>query len=128
MCPIPLAPFPKEGGKLKNLERRVVTLPRLRAVLPKEKKLKKGFETPTPEIHEAWGNWFASIADKIVDSGNPFGAAREITQAGSKELPLGLDSITGYSIINAENLDEAEEIAKTCPIITGIRVYEAMSM
>ena len=87
-----------------------------------------GFQTPTPEIIDAWGKWFESIGDKIVDSGSPLGAAREITRDGSKELPLGVDSITGYTIINAENIDEAEEIAKTCPIITGIRVYEAMSM
>ena len=87
-----------------------------------------GFQTPTPEIIDAWGKWFESIGDKIVDSGNPLGAAREITRNGSKELPLGVDSITGYLIINAENIDEAEEIAKTCPIITGMRVYEAMSM
>ena len=90
--------------------------------------LSVGFVTPTPEIEDAWGKWFESIGDKIVDGGSPFGAAREITRDGSKELPLGLDSITGYVIINAENLDEAEKIAKTCPIITGMRVYEAMSM
>ena len=87
-----------------------------------------GFIPPTPEIIDAWGKWFESIADKIVDGGSPFGRGIEITRDGSKELPLGLDSITGYTIINAENIDEAEEIAKTCPIITGMRVYEAMSM
>ncbi len=87
-----------------------------------------GFETPTPEILEAWGKWFQSIEDKTVDGGSPFGSGIEITRDGTKELPVGLDSITGYTIINAENIEEAEKIAKTCPIITGIRVYEAMSM
>jgi hypothetical protein len=87
-----------------------------------------GFETPTPEIQEAWGKWFASIGDKIVDSGSPLGAGREVTKNGTKELPLGVNSITGYTIINAESIDEAEQIAKTCPIITGMRIYEAMSM
>jgi hypothetical protein len=87
-----------------------------------------GFETPTPQIQEAWGRWFASIADKIVDSGSPLGQGREVTKNGTKELPRGLDSITGYTIIKAESLDEAEQIAKTCPIITSMRVYEAMSM
>ena len=87
-----------------------------------------GFETPTPEIMEAWGKWFASIGDKMIDSGNPLGAGREITHAGIKELPLGLDSITGYMMIKAESLNEAEQIAKTCPIITAVRVYKAMSM
>ena len=55
-----------------------------------------GFTPPTPEIMDAWGKWFESIADKMVDSGNPLGAGREITRDGSaKELPLGLASITG---------------------------------
>lgn len=90
--------------------------------------LHKGFVTPTPEIGEAWGAWFASIADHIVDSGSPFGSAREITEAGTRDLPLDLDALTGYTIINAADLDEATAIASTCPFITGIRVYEAMSM
>jgi len=87
-----------------------------------------GFETPTQEIQEAWGKWFASIGDKMVDSGSPLGPGREISHSGTKELPLGKESLTGYCIINADNLDEAEKIAKGCPIITSIRVYEAMSM
>jgi len=87
-----------------------------------------GFETPTQEIMDAWGKWFASIGDKMINPGNPLGPGREITRTGTKELPLGLDSLTGYMIINAENIDEAEKIAKECPIITSIRVYEAMSM
>ena len=90
--------------------------------------LSVGFVPPTPEIAEAWGKWFESIADKIVDGGSPLGHGREITHSGTKELPLGLDSITGYTLINAESLDEAEEIAKACPIITGMKVYEAGSM
>ncbi|GMQ78481.1 MAG: hypothetical protein BMS9Abin02_0995 [Anaerolineae bacterium] len=90
--------------------------------------LSYGFETPTQEIMDAWGNWFASIGDKMVDSGSPFASGREITHNGTKELSLDLDAVTGYLIINAENMDEAEKIAKNCPIITSIRVYEAMSM
>jgi hypothetical protein len=64
----------------------------------------------------------------MVDSGNPFGAGREITHTGSEELPLGMESITGYSIINAANIAEAEEIAQGCPIVKSIRVYDTMSM
>ena len=43
-------------------------------------------------------------------------------------MALDMEAITGYCIINAESMEEAEEIAKGCPIITGIRVYETMSM
>ncbi len=87
-----------------------------------------GFETPTQEIMDAWGKWFALIADKMVDNGGTWSTGREITQNGTKELSLDLESMTGYVIINAENFEEAENIANECPIITSIRVYEVMSM
>lgn len=87
-----------------------------------------GFVTPTPEIGKAWGEWFESIAEHIVDGGNPFKIGREITNDGTTELPLGMDSITGYTIINAEDLDTATELAGTCPSISGIRVYEMGAM
>jgi hypothetical protein len=83
-----------------------------------------GFEKPTPEIMAAWKNWFESIADRSVEHGGFHGGAREISHGGTKDLPMGPDSITGYSIIRAEDLDEAEKIARENPFIAGIRVYE----
>ena len=86
-----------------------------------------GFEKPTPEIMDAWGKWFESIAGKMVDQGGFHGGAREISDAGPKDLPMGMESITGYNIINAENLEEAEQLAQSNPYIASIRVYEIMS-
>ena len=83
-----------------------------------------GFEKPTPEIMAAWGQWFESVADKTVDKGGRFSGGREISNAGTKDLPLGMDSITGYTIINADSLDDAEKIAQGNPFIASIRVYE----
>ena len=54
-------------------------------------------------------------------------AGGEISDAGTADLPLGMDSITGYTIINAESLDEAEQLAQSNPYIASIRVYEIMS-
>ncbi len=82
-----------------------------------------GFEQPTDEIMQAWGKWFESIADRQVAQGG-FMGGREITKDGSRDLPWGADSITGFNIIEAEDLDAAEEIAKANPFIAGIRVYE----
>ena len=82
-----------------------------------------GFEKPTPEIMEAWGDWFESIADRTVDRGG-FSGGREISASGTEDLPWGMESITGYNIIEAESLDEAEQIAKGNPFIASIRVYE----
>lgn len=85
-----------------------------------------GFEKPTPEIMAAWGKWFESTADRTIDKGGFHGAAREISKTDSKDLPMGMESITGYSIINAESLEEAEKIAANNPFIASIRVYEIM--
>jgi hypothetical protein len=88
--------------------------------------LSYGFETPTPEVMNAWGKWFASIKDRIVDM-SMFKGGREITRAGTIDLPDGRESITGFVIVNAENLDDAMGMAKSNPFITGIRVYETMT-
>jgi len=89
--------------------------------------LSYGFKTPTPEIMEAWGKWFKSIGDKIVEQGG-FNAGLEISDAGTKELPMGMESITGYLVINAESIEEAKEIAGSNPYIASIRVYEIRTM
>ncbi len=86
-----------------------------------------GFEKPTPEIMDAWKAWFGSIADRTVENGGFHGAAREISADGSKDLVMDRDCITGYTIIEAETIDEAEKIASENPYITGIRVYEIVT-
>jgi hypothetical protein len=86
-----------------------------------------GFETPTPEIMDAWGKWFESIAEVTVDQGG-FSAGREISDKGTTDLPWGKDTITGYNVIEAESLDAAEKVAIACPFISGIRVYEIREM
>ena len=86
-----------------------------------------GFEKPTPEIMAAWGKWFEAVKDKTVDQGSFHGGAREISLNGTSDLPMGTDSITGFSIINAESLEEAEQIARGNPFIASIRIYEIMA-
>ncbi len=83
-----------------------------------------GFEKPTREIMEAWGKWFQSIADQTVENGGFHGAAKEIAKDGSRDLPMDMDAITGYTIVKARSIDEAEAIARANPIIKSIRVYE----
>lgn len=88
--------------------------------------LQTGYETPTDEIMQAYGKWFESIQDKIVDM-STLGKGREITKSGTEKFPMDLESTTGFLSINAENIDEAVKIAESSPIITNVRVYEAMS-
>ncbi len=88
--------------------------------------LSYGFEKPTPEIMAAWGTWFESIADRVVEGGH-FPMGREISKQGTQDLPLGAQSITGYCIFTADSLDAAETIVKNCPYIESNRVYEIMT-
>ena len=86
-----------------------------------------GYEMPMPEIMAAWGKWFESIEDHATDLGGHFRDGREISKTGTKELPVGPKSISGFTIIKAESLDDAETIARSNPYISSIRVYELMS-
>lgn len=85
-----------------------------------------GFEPPTPEIMAAWQKWFETAGPKTIDNIGLRGG-REITRTETKDLPMGLDSLTGYTIINAESMDEAEALARANPFISSIRVYELVS-
>ena len=84
-----------------------------------------GFEKPTPEIMNAWNSWFDETAEQTRDKGH-FPRGLEISKDGKTDLPFGSDSITGFNIIEAEDLDAAEAIARRNPFISSIRVYEVM--
>ncbi len=90
--------------------------------------LYKGFVPPTPEIGKAWMTWFDDVGDRMVDSGHPLTAGVEVTQEGATDLPLGLDSFTGYSIVDATSLDDAVALARTNPMVTSVVVHELARM
>ncbi len=85
--------------------------------------LSYGFKKPTPEVMTAWNEWFGSIKGNIVEMAG-FGGGVEISKAGTKPLPMDLEAITGFVIVNANDLAEAQKMAASNPYITSIRVYE----
>jgi hypothetical protein len=85
-----------------------------------------GFEKPTPEIMAAWGSWFKAVGEQTVENAGLRGG-REISRAGALDLPMGLDALTGYTIVNAESLEDAERLAQGNPYISSIRIYEIAS-
>ncbi|MAO66268.1 MAG: hypothetical protein CL666_14830 [Balneola sp.] len=82
-----------------------------------------GFEKPTAEDMAAWKSWFELIGDIQVERGG-FRGGKEITDSGVEDLPFGSNSITGYTIITANDLEEAVVIAQKCPIVDSTCVYE----
>jgi hypothetical protein len=87
-----------------------------------------GMADHTPEVMDGWTKWFGVLGSRVVDSGNPFGPGQEMTREGVTELPQDAHATVGYTIINAESMDEVMELAKQCPIVTGLRIYEAIPM
>ncbi|MBI1349728.1 MAG: hypothetical protein GC156_01250 [Actinomycetales bacterium] len=86
-----------------------------------------GQSEPTDDVMAAWHEWFDSIGSHIVDSGNPFGPGREVNGGSGTDLTPAMSPATGYSIVNADSLDEAVKLLDGCPS-TVTRVYEAMPM
>ncbi len=80
------------------------------------------------QLMGAWGAWFGKLGDKVVDPGNPFGQhAKNLSNGGSvHEGAIGTQA-TGYSIIKADSLSQAADLAKACPVLRGdgkLTVYE----
>jgi len=84
-----------------------------------------GYETSTTELVAAWNNWFRRRAASFADVGNPFGPGCQITNETTIELSLSSDPASGYSIVNAENIDAAEQLLEGCPIVDSVSLYEA---
>jgi len=74
----------------------------------------------TPEEQQAemaaWGQWFGSLGSAIVDPGNPVGQRRMVSGSGVADGG-GADPVTGYTLINADSMDSAVNLAKGCPVI-----------
>ena len=70
-------------------------------------------------IMEAWGQWFGALGDAVVDGGAPTGAARTVGPDGAATDGGGANPLTGYTVIEAADLDAATEIARGCPVLAG---------
>ena len=90
--------------------------------------LSYGYIEPTPEVVGAWMAWFEKVGEHIVDSGNPLGHCREVTNTGSRDLRPEMGAAGGYSILSADSMEEAERLLEGCPIIDKVQLYEAMAM
>jgi hypothetical protein len=77
-----------------------------------------------------WGEWFGQLGTSIVDGGAPTGTAKTVGTGGSVS-DGGSRGLTGYSIVSADSLDSAVELAKGCPVLESggaVDVYEAIAM
>ncbi len=94
-----------------------------------------GSEPATDEEREqvmaAWMGWFGGLGDAVVDHGNPFGPPKTVNADGSVTDGGGPNPVSGYSIVEAADIDAAVTMAKGCPILGNggsVEVAEAFPM
>lgn len=85
--------------------------------------LYKGEATPmdemTPEmgaeVTEKWMTWMSKVGPALADVGTPFGAGTSLVDDGSTGSS---QSLTGYSIVEADNLEGAKAHADGHPYLS----------
>ena len=75
----------------------------------------------TPEAQQAamkaWGDWMGQLGDRLLDPGEPVGKSRAVTAQGILETVP--NAAFGYSIVEAASIEEACEMARGNPMVTG---------
>ncbi len=61
-----------------------------------------------------WNSWIGQVGKSMIDVGNPAGGSRTVAANGSVSATNG-NAASGYSIIEAPDLDGALNAAKMCP-------------
>jgi hypothetical protein len=92
-----------------------------------------GGMAPTPEEQEkvmaAWGAWMGGLGQKLVDPGAPVMGKTSVTGGGSAEGTTS--GFGGWSVVNADSLEDAEAAARSCPHIAAggtVEVSEVIEM
>ncbi len=88
-------------------------------------------EEEVAAVMDAWGQWFGSMGSAVVDGGNPVGMSSTVQSDGSVADNGGANPVSGYSLVESSDLDDALTKAKACPILSAggsIEVAEAIDM
>ena len=89
-------------------------------------------EEESAKVLKAWEDWFTDLGPAVVDGGYPFSpTAKSVVNNGTvKDGPAGTMS-SGYSIVEAESLEAAAEMAKGCPTLASggeVSVFETIEV
>jgi len=82
-------------------------------------------------VMDAWGAWFGSLGAAVIDGGNPVGASYTVRSDGSLVTGGGANPASGYSLIEAANIEDAHKKAAGCPLLQAggtIEIAPAMDM
>jgi len=68
---------------------------------------------------KAWVAWFDDLGPALVDAGNPVGDTRVVDADGTVSTDTDLELVSGYSLLEAADIDAAVDFARDCPILLG---------
>lgn len=68
------------------------------------------------KVMAAWGAWMQGIGENMVNPGNPVGMSKTVSASGVAD-DGGSNPLSGFTIIKADTIEGACEIASGCPII-----------
>lgn len=88
-------------------------------------------EAEMAAVMKAWEAWYVTLGSAVVDPGNPLSVAKSIASDGTVSDGSNGAMVTGYTIIQAESLDDAVRMAQSCPVLQGgsdISVFEAFDV
>lgn len=84
---------------------------------------------PTPDKIkqnlEAWMEWIDFIGEEgqLSDTGNQFSSSGKVLTSGGDEMDgpvlTNNQTIAGYILILAKNMDDAVALARKCPVLKG---------
>ena len=76
-----------------------------------------------------WRAWMGGLGDAIVNPGWPMGKPKTVSSGGVSD-GAGSNRLTGFSVVKADSMDAAVEMAKDCPHLEHgtVDVAEAMEM
>jgi hypothetical protein len=79
-----------------------------------------------------WGEWYGKLGPAVVDGGNPFApAAKRVMANGRVTDGAAGEMATGYTIVSADSLDQAAQMAQGCPVLHAggtVTVYETFDV
>ena len=68
------------------------------------------------DVMARWGAWMQTNGPSLKDPGNPVGVSKTVTSDGVTDNG-GANPAGGYTIVTAEDMDAALEMAKTNPMV-----------
>lgn len=63
----------------------------------------------------AWQAWMGDMGDALLEPGAPVGSSSTVKSDGSVVDDGGPDPTSGYSLVEAEDVAAAQNMAKSCP-------------